>query len=67
MVSYIIRYSREFCEQSEDLRQLLNRVIILVGYLAFENEELQTRLNQHEIISGLSNLPTKFVMDKKSI
>lgn len=67
MLAFMLRYSKEYCEQSEDLRQLLNKLIVLVGYLAYDNVPIQNKINQHHIISDLCNLPTKFLVDKKSI
>lgn len=40
---------------------------MVLGYLCFENAEIQTKLNHCKIVTELCNLPTNFIYDKRCV
>jgi len=40
---------------------------VVLGYICFENSDIQTKLNESRIVNELCNLPTNFIYDKRCV
>ena len=67
VMSYIISYSLEFVDNSDDIKELLHELLLLISYMSLNNEVFQSVLNRGEvtIIQHVCNLPFAYFSDKQ--
>ena len=66
VIIYIVNYSLEYLEQSDEVKELLHETLLLVSYLCLQNENFQNVVNKGEItiIQHISNLPFSYFSEK---
>jgi len=64
---HLLLYTKDHYQESKDIKELLDLLIVVLGYICFENSEVQTKLNESRIVNELCNLPTNFVVDKRCV
>ena len=67
VMSYIISYSLEFVDNSDDIKELLHELLLLISYMSLNNDVFQSVLNRGEvtIIQHVCNLPFAYFSDKQ--
>lgn len=67
LLSYLMQYSIEYLDSSEDIRELLHEVILFIGYIALLDAELQNIFCKggSTLVQKLCNLPIHYFQDKK--
>ena len=67
VISYIISYSLEYLETSDGIKELLHELLLLISYLALNNENFQNVVNKGEItiIQHICSLPFSYFSDKQ--
>lgn len=65
VISYIISYSLEYLETSDVIKELLHELLLLISYLALNNENFQNVVNKGEItiIQHICSLPFSYFSD----
>ncbi|KAM3142114.1 hypothetical protein pb186bvf_005768 [Paramecium bursaria] len=69
IISTLLCYCRCTMDQSADLRDLLQEVILLIGYCTVLNQEVQHQIvghmKQSSILHNLIQMPSQFFVDKQ--
>ena len=67
VITYIINYSLEYMESSDDIKELLHELLLLISYLCLNNENFQNVVNKGEvtIIQHICSLPFSYFSDKQ--
>ena len=65
--NYVINYSLEYLESSDDVKELLHETILMMNYISLLNEKIQNVISKGEItvIQRICNLPFSYFCDKK--
>lgn len=65
----LVRYCKQNIEQSQDLRDLLNEVILMIGYYSVLNPDNQNSLvgpmKSISLLHNLTQMPPQYYMDKQ--
>ena len=66
VIIYIVNYSLEYLEQSDEVKELLHETLLLVSYLCLQNENFQNVVNKGvvTIIQHICNLPFSYFSEK---
>lgn len=67
ILNYIINYSLEYIDTSDDLKELLHETILLINYISLLNEKFQNVLAKGEVtlIQRMCSLPFSYFCEKK--
>lgn len=62
---HVILTCNQFYGKNNDINELLNQTIILLGYVSLENPTNQQRINENKTLYEIvENLPTDFQINK---
>lgn len=67
LLNFLMQYSIENLESSEEIRELLHEVILFIGYIALLDPDLQSIFSKggNTLVQKLCNLPIQYIQDKK--
>lgn len=66
----LINYCKENCQKSEDIKDLLNEVILMIGYycvLDQPNQDSLSGLSSNSIIHSLCNFPSQYYLERQKM
>ena len=66
VILYIICYSLEYLDTSDEIKELLHEVLLLISYLSLQNENFQNLVSKGEttIIQQICGLPFSYFSEK---
>jgi hypothetical protein len=67
ILNYIINYSLEYLDSSDDIKELLHETILMINYATLLNEKIQNILSRGEttLLQKICLLPFQYFCDKK--